>query len=361
MRRRRSFVVTVTVLGSAVAGAVLAIVLRGGAPAPTVAAPTPVSTASVVRTNLTTSVLTEGTLGFGSSTPVVNRLAGTYTALPSAGATIGFGQVLYRVDNQPVVLMQGAAPAWRSFVPGMTDGPDVTELQASLSALGDATGLYSRPSGHFDSATVDAVDRWQRASGQPITGDITLGQIVFLPNPIVVGAANVASGQPAMPGDTPYAVTTTARVVIVPLNPNLPAVTVGEAVSIVLPTNATITGKVIGVGPAPPSGSQASAGSAGQSQGPSSMATVAPDDPSATGSGSGIAVQVSLTTQSVNNVLAVPISALLALAGGGYGIEVVASSGLHQLVGVTTGVFTGSQVQISGSGIQAGTKVVVAQ
>jgi hypothetical protein len=57
----------------------------------------------------------------------------------------------------------------------------------------------------------------------------------------------------------------------------------------------------------------------------------------------------------------VPLSALLALAGGGYGIEVVEPSGVHRLVGVRTGMFAGSRVQVSGTGIQPGTKVVVAQ
>ena len=156
--------------------------------------------------------------------------------------------------------------------------------------------------------------------------------------------------------------TTTTRVVSVPLNPNLPTVTVDEAVSIVLPSNATTPGRITAVGPAPAaSNSQSSSGSGSQSQAAATVATVSPDAPRATGTEADVPVQVSLTTQSVHNVLAVPISALLALAGGGYGMEVVEASGTHHLIGVTTGVFTGSQVQISGPGIGPGTKVVVAQ
>ncbi len=86
-----------------------------------------------------------------------------------------------------------------------------------------------------------------------------------------------------------------------------------------------------------------------------------PDDAEATGSGSGIGVQVSLTVQSVRNVLAVPVSALLALAGGGYGVEVVHGPGSQRLVGVRTGIFAGGRVQVTGAGIAPGTKVVVAQ
>ena len=91
------------------------------------------------------------------------------------------------------------------------------------------------------------------------------------------------------------------------------------------------------------------------------MLTVRPERPTATGTGTGVPVQVALAVQSVRGVLAVPVSALLALAGGGYGVEVVSPSGAHHLVGVTTGVFAGGQVQVRGAGIAPGVKVVVAQ
>lgn len=359
-RRRAGFVLAL--LGAAVAGAVAAIVVRGGAPAPKAAAAPPLTTATVVRTNLSTTTLTQGTLGYGSSPPVVNRMSGTYTALPSPGTVIGFGQALYWVDNAPVVLMQGTTPAWRPFAPGMTDGPDVAELQSDLVALGDASGLFTAPSGQYDMATVEAVERWQQANGMASSGQISLGGLVFLPTPVLVGSPSAALGQPASPGDAPYAVTTTTRVVTVPLNPNLPTVNVGESVSIVLPTNATTPGTITTVDPAPANASSpSSSSSGGASSAPSAVATVAPVDPAATGAAANVAVQVSLVVQSVNHVLAAPISALLALSGGGYGVEVVGPSGARHLVGVTTGASTGSQVQISGPGIQAGTKVVVAQ
>jgi hypothetical protein len=72
-------------------------------------------------------------------------------------------------------------------------------------------------------------------------------------------------------------------------------------------------------------------------------------------------VQVSLTVQRVQHVLAVPVSALLALSGGGYGLEVVTPSGRHHLVGVHTGVFASGDVQVSGTGLAPGMRVVVAQ
>jgi hypothetical protein len=369
-----------TLFAAAVIGSVATVALQGGRPSSGQAAPRPVATATVVRTNLTTNALTEGTLGYEPTNPIVNQMNGTYTSVPTPGKIIDAGQALYRVDDQPVVLMSGTTPAWRAFAAGMTNGPDVAELEANLIALGYARGLFSAAGEQFNSLTAAAISRWQVANGYPSTGQVALGEIVFENGPVLVGATNVAPGQAAVPGDQPYQVTTTTRIASVPLNASLPPVNVGEAVSIVLPSGATTPGRVSAVGPAVTSGtgsgtlsgqsmsnstsnsSSSSSGSSGSAaSSASAVATVAPDDPSATGTGSGTAVQVSLTSQSVANVLAVPIAALLALAGGGYGLEVITPTGHHQLVGVTTGIFTGSQVQVSGPGIKAGMKVAVAQ
>jgi hypothetical protein len=89
--------------------------------------------------------------------------------------------------------------------------------------------------------------------------------------------------------------------------------------------------------------------------------TITPDHPAATGTGQDVAVQVSLVTQSVRDVLAVPVTALLALAGGGYGVELAGPNGQDRLVGVTTGLFANTLVEVSGPGIRAGLKVVTAQ
>ena len=365
MNRRRMAIPAALVV-AALVGSVVTLAVRGN-PAPAAPKPPPFSTAKVVRTDLATTVLTGGTLGYAPTNPVVNHIGGTYTALPAIGSTIGPGQPLYRVDNLPIVLMIGSTPAYRAFGLGMTDGPDVAQLESNLIALGDAHGLFSAPSVHFSALTSDAVERWQTANGYTADGQVHLGVIVFLPTAVLAGAQTVAPGQPATPGDSPYQVTTSSRLVYVPLNPNLPTVSVGEPVSIVLPSNAQTPGTVTAVGPPPPSLSSSSSssgsgsGSGSSSPSTATVLTITPQDPGATGTGDGVGVQVSLTIQRARGVLAVPVSALLALAGGGYGVEIVTSSGLHQLTGVTTGIFAGGRVQISGRGIAPGVTVVVAQ
>jgi peptidoglycan hydrolase-like protein with peptidoglycan-binding domain len=350
------------------AGAVTAVALRGGTPAPAAQAPPMVSTAVVVRTNLATSVLTGGTLGYAPARPVINRLAGIYTGLPAAGATIRPGRPLYRVDDQPAILLTGRTPAWRPFDLGMTGGPDISELQANLIAEGDAAGLLSAPTGQFDVLTYDAVRRWQAAEGYPVTGEIDLGQVIFLPTSLRVGAVAAAVGEGAAPGRAPYQVTTARRAVTVPVNPGLPPVTVGQRVSIVLPSSVTTPGTIAAT--APPaqaagavlsSAGSGAAGSAALPAGTTAVLTVIPRRPAATGTAAGVPVQVSLVVQSARRVLAVPVSALLALAGGGYGLEVITASGAHRLVAVATGMFAGGRVQVSGPGIAPGLRVVVAQ
>ena len=326
---------------AALAGAVIAISVVGGAAAPAAPMAAPLSTATVVRTDLATSALTGGTLGYAPAAPVVNQLTGTYTQLPAEGTKIAAGGTLYRVDNGPVVLMKGSTPAWRALSLGVTDGPDIAELQSNLITLGDADGLLSAPTGHFDLATTYAVERWQRAQRDAVTGEVPLGDVVFLPTSVRVGATTLAPGEAATPGQQPYQVTTASRTVTVPLNSNLPTVQPGEEVSIILPSGTPIRGRATVV--------------------TAQTLTVVPARPALTGSGTNVAVQVSLTAQLTRHVLAVPVSALLALAGGGYALEVVEPSGAHRLVGVSTGTFSGSRVQVSGAAIGPGTRVVVAQ
>jgi peptidoglycan hydrolase-like protein with peptidoglycan-binding domain len=367
---RRPAGIAAGLLAAAATGVVATIAVRGGEAPASPPAPPPVTTATVVRTNLATTVLTAGTLGYAATSPVVNQLAGTYTALPTPGQAIRPGQDLYRVDNVPVVLMRGGTPAWRTFAPGMTGG-DVTELQRNLIALGFAAGLLTAPTGQFDALTEDAVYRWQQAAGYPVTGQITLGQVVFLPAGVIVGGLNEAPGQLASPGQLPFDVTAASRIVTVALGPDLPSVTTGEAVSIVLPSGAATPGVITAISPPPRAGGSATNGSgtsgsgtsgtSGGSSGTSAELTITPGRPAATGTGQDVSVQVSLVTQSVRGVLAVPVTALLALAGGGYGVELAGPDGADRLVGVTTGLFANTLVEVSGSGLRAGMKVVTAQ
>jgi multidrug efflux pump subunit AcrA (membrane-fusion protein) len=98
--------------------------------------------------------------------------------------------------------------------------------------------------------------------------------------------------------------------------------------------------------------------------GSSTQATVTveitPSDPKATGVLDSAPVQVAITTATAKDALVVPVTALLALAGGGYAVEAVDSAGTHSLVAVTTGLFDDAQglVQVDGD-LTPGMRVVV--
>ena len=60
-----------------------------------------------------------GTLGYADPQTVYDRLSGTITSLPHVGQAIGPGGVLFAVDGDPVVLMDGTTPAYRELAPGV--------------------------------------------------------------------------------------------------------------------------------------------------------------------------------------------------------------------------------------------------
>ena len=179
--------------------AVVAIVLvsgshgKGGAPASGI--PAGDTTATVERRTLTESSTVDGTLGYGTTLELYDRLSGTYTWLPSVGATIARGGTLFRVDNLPVVLMYGSVPAYRTLEKGVSDGPDVVQLNRNLIALGyDPYGAITDVE-DFSEATEVAVRRWQKAEGLPQTGKVELGRVVFAPSARRVTAVKVTLGQ----------------------------------------------------------------------------------------------------------------------------------------------------------------------
>jgi hypothetical protein len=71
-------------------------------------------------------------------------------------------------------------------------------------------------------------------------------------------------------------------------------------------------------------------------------------------------VLVAIARETKRNVLAVPVTALVARTGGGYAIE-TADRGRARLVPVRTGLFAEGLVEISGAGVREGTEVAVAE
>ena len=280
----------------------------------------------------------------------------TFTALPSVGQIIGRGQSAYEISGQPVLLLYGSVPATRAFIAGMSPGPDVAELNANLRALGYGQELGGD---EFTSATQAAIRALQTASGASVTGELLLGSVVFEPGALRVTSVTATVGETVMPGPV-LAFTSTARQVKLALDASEQgSVKVGDQVTITLPDNQTTPGRITYVSTVATVPSSSGHGGEEESA-PTVEVHATPTDPAATGHLDQAPVNVEITTESVENVLAVPVDALLALAGGGYAVE-IAEGRVHRLVAVTVGLFDDAEglVQVSGQGLSAGQRVVV--
>src|SRR5690348_2329849 len=110
------------------AGAAAAVVVGLPDAAPEAEAFTPPATAVVKRETLVDTQANDGELGYGDTTAHKSRLSGTVTALAAADATVRRGKALYRIDDDPVVLLYGTLPAYRTLSAGMT-GRDVKQFE----------------------------------------------------------------------------------------------------------------------------------------------------------------------------------------------------------------------------------------
>jgi hypothetical protein len=317
------------------------------------------SLATVRRQTLSETTELNGLLGYAGTYSVLAQLHGTVTWLPRPGAVISQGKQLFRVNNAPVLLLYGSVPAYRDLAVGVTDGPDVAQLNHDLVALHFLSSVYLNARWtRFGWATRAAVERLQAHLGVRQSGTLSAGSVVFLPAEIRVTVVSATLGGAA--GGSILSATSTTRTVSLELDADAQSeVKVGDHVTITLPDNATTPGTVTSIGTVATISSNNQAGA--DSSTPTVPVTIESTDPSATGSLDQAPVEVAVTDRSVRGVLAVPVVALVALTGGGYAVEVVPTRGAHRLVRVTPGLFDDAAglVQVSGEGLEVGQRVVV--
>jgi Putative peptidoglycan binding domain len=325
------------------------------------------STATVTRRSLSQTTPVNGTLGYEGSYTVLGQLPGTITWLPAVGQVVRRDQMLYQVDGYPVVLLYGSTPAYRPLAGGAAaadvTGQDVAELNHDLVALGylDSSEV-DWAWDEFGWATKAGIEKLQEHLGVDQTGALDLGRVVFLPTAARVTAVSATLGGPA--SGPIMSATSTTRQVSVDLDAGQQSeVRAGDRVTVTLPGNSTTPGVVSWVGKVAttPSSSGANGSNGPGSSAPMVTVHIRPTRPADTGTLDQAPVLVTITTQTVRNVLAVPAGALLALSGGGYAVEVANRDGTHHLVSVSLGLFDDAAglVQVTGSGLAAGQHVVV--
>jgi hypothetical protein len=329
-----------------------AVAMSGGTEEAPAAQGPSASTAAVQQGPLSSVVSLNGTLTYearpdGSPYPVTNQASGTYTQLPAVGAEIGCGDVLYRVDDRPVLLLCGTVPAYRALREGST-GRDVRQLNRALHvAAGTA----------FTARTTAALRRLQRAKGLAATGRLALGAAVVLPRPVRISKVAGELGGAARPGATVAQATSARLRVQVDLDASQQGrVKTGDRARITLPGNRSVTGRVARLG----SVAQAPDRQGGGVADATIPAFLRFDDRDAARGLERAPVQADIVTGGVKRALSVPVTALVGSAKGGLAVEVVRPGGGRALVSVRLGLFDDASGRVGVEGdLRAGDRVTV--
>ncbi|MFI8521364.1 peptidoglycan-binding protein [Streptomyces sp. NPDC085481] len=369
MGRRRLLVALAAIVAVAGAGAAVTALSAGPEQPKTGAAGSrglPPATGTITRGDLSNSSQQDGTLGhLGERKINAGGAGGTLTWLAPSGSVVKRDGRLYEVDGEAVRLMYGSEPMYRTLKTG-DKGKDVRQLEENLAALG-FTGFDVDE--EYTAKTAAAVKRWQKSHDLKQTGTVGPDRIAFAGSAVRVkepgggggsgsgggsgGDGRIAPGDRVTPGGPVLTVTGSERVVSF----KVPASEAGSAkagtrVQVTLPDGTQLPGKVSAVG------KTATAGDDPQDKTPKIDITVSFDDPDKADGVDQSPVTVDLTGETRQDVLSVPVNALLALPEGGFGVQVV-EDGRARDVKVELGMFGQGRVEISGGGLREGMKVGV--
>jgi peptidoglycan hydrolase-like protein with peptidoglycan-binding domain len=220
------------------------------------------------------------------------------------------------------------------------DGADVRQLQENLIELG--YGGFD-VDGRYDAATADAVRAWQTDLGLPATGIVRPGDVVFTPGPVRV-AAHAGRVGDRLAGGPVLSYTGSDRLVMVDLrvvDQGLAAL--GRSVTVTIPGVGAVEGVISRIGTVVRN---------------DEIEVTVTLDQERLGSLDAAPVEVAFVSEERPDVLSVPVAALLALAEGGFGVEVVEGASTR-IIAVRTGMFASGRVEVVGDGLVEGMRVGV--
>ncbi|MCK2241397.1 MULTISPECIES: peptidoglycan-binding protein [unclassified Crossiella] len=310
-------------------------------------------TSKVLRSTLEEHEELSGKLGYSGKFDVTAAGGGVVTWLPKPGDHLGRGDAVYKVNDKPVPLLFGDKPFWRKLESGMDKGADVRILEQNLRALGYGGFTVDDK---FDAKTAAAVKKWQKKLGLEQSGAVDPAAVVVQPGAFRVSTVDALLGAPAQGKVVSGTGTTRTVTVDVPVEKQSLAQE-GAEVVVNLPGGKSTKGKVTSVGSVAEKTEEQNGGGGGKTV---IKVEVQLNEPDAVGKLDAAPVQVEFTSRRKENVLTVPIGALLALAEGGYAVEIVQPDGSGKLVAVELGMFAKGKVEVSGSGLTEGASVKVA-
>ena len=232
-------------------------------------------------------------------------------------------------------------------------GTDVSQLENGLSAQGFDPGAVD---GAFTAETQRALIDWQQSVGMETDGVVNVGEVIFLPDSIRIAAVNVTVGSSVNPGAAVLATSSNQSIVAIALAARDQGLLAeGDQVTVVLPNDVETPATVAFVA------ALATVSGAGQEQQATFEVLIELDDGSEAAGFDEAPVDVLVITDQRQGALAVPVSSLLALAEGGYAVEVDRGNGQTALVPVDPGMYADGYVEIDAEGLQPGDRVVMAR
>jgi len=365
-RKRRIAVAGVLAVALIAAGVGVAVLTSGDSGAqPAAAASAATKTATIREQDLVETEEVDGTLGYADPRAVINRLSGTVTWVPETGTVVQTNHRLYEVDGNAVYLLDGTYPAYRTLQDGLS-GDDVRQLERNLRELDLDPNKKMQVDGVWDDGTTAAAKRWQKRKGMDPDGTIEADRIVFQPGARRVSEVQVAAGESAggsgattaaastdSAGSSTWLTTTaTRRLVSVDLEATKQSLAErGDDVSLELPDGDDVEGTITSVGKV------AEKEATGDDEDPPATIEVQISLKRSRGSLLDQApVDVQFEKQRAENVLTVPVTALLARQGGEFAVEVREGT-QRRVVPVETGLYTDSFVEIDGDGLAEGMTV----
>ncbi|MBB6174728.1 peptidoglycan hydrolase-like protein with peptidoglycan-binding domain [Nocardiopsis mwathae] len=307
------------------------------------------NTADVVRTTLVDTERLDGALNYERAAPATAVGGeGTLTWLPKEGDVIVRGEPVYRADQRPRVLLYGTTPFYRELSVG-SRGRDVAILESNLAALG-YTGFTA--DNHYTWATAQAVSRWQKDLGVTRTGRVAPEQVLVTESAVRVGEVTADLGSSAS-GEV-LSLTGVSRTVTVDVEVRRRHLIAEDGrVEVELPDGRVLEAEVADVG------STVSVAEGDSLEDATVRIKITVEDEEELNDYEVAPVAVRLEVGRAEDVLAVPVEALVALSEGGYGVQTVGPEGQTSYAAVETGLFADGLVEVSGSGISEGTSVGV--
>ncbi|MEM7284886.1 MAG: peptidoglycan-binding domain-containing protein [Actinomycetota bacterium] len=296
--------------------------------------------------DLSLDVEATGTIEYADAITVVHRTTdrspGVVTAAPEVDDLVAAGDELYRVNDQPVVLMVGSEPFNRTLEEGVDDGADVAVLEENLVALGydpDATMTVDET---FTSATAAVVEAWQEDLGVEVTGVVELGDVVVMADEVRVAGVSAEVRSSVSDRSDVVQTTSTDRVVqFTVAAADIATIGVGDDVVVQLADRSDVIATIETTEPAANGAVLATA---------VTSTAVLDGQP-------GSSVDVTWSSQSVTGAMSVLASAVTRVEGMGYALEVVDGTGTRY-VPVEVGIVDGQYAEVWGDGLEPGMTVV---